>query len=138
MIILDTNVLSALMRAELDVLIVAWLNDQPLRSIWTTSVNVYEIRYGLSLLPVGKRRNLLKSTFEALLDDELEGRVLPLDYRSARVAAEIAAMLRHQGRTIEKSDSQIAGIANACNATLATRNVKHFEHAGIDLVNPWD
>lgn len=137
MIILDTNVLSALMLREADPRVVDWLDGQAPESIWTTSVTVFEIRFGIETLADGRQRRRLEETFTQALEEEFEGRVLPLDQNAAQAAATIAAHQRRQGRPVEIRDVQIAGIASARKATLATRNTRHFQALGIPLIDPW-
>jgi predicted nucleic acid-binding protein len=136
-IILDTNVLSALMRDEPDPLVEAWLDRQPTDSIWTTVITCYEIRMGLALLPAGRRRNALTASFEILLEQDLDNRVLVFDMPAATEAAALAAERRKAGQPGEIRDTQIAGIALARRATLATRNVRHFQDLKISVVDPW-
>lgn len=137
MIILDTNVLSALMHREPDIAVVGWLDRQPPESIWITSVALFEARLGLALLPAGKRRAALVSAFARLLEDDLGGRILDFDARAADEAAELAAQRQRAGRPVDVRDTQIAGIALARHAALATRNTGHFADAGIMLIDPW-
>ena len=137
MILLDTNVLSALMRREADPGVVAWLDAQPPESIWTTAVTVFEIRFGLEILADGRRRTALEEAFARALEEDFDGRVLPFDQTAAEAAAIIAARQREAGRPIEIRDVQIAGITAARKATLATRNTRHFEGTGITLIDPW-
>lgn len=137
MILLDTNVLSALMQREADPVVVAWLDGLPSESIWTTSITVFEVRFGLQLLATGRRRRQLEEAFAKALEQDLEGRVLPFDQMAAEAAALIAAGRRSEGRTIEIRDAEIAGIVAARRATLATRNTRHFERLALKLVNPW-
>lgn len=137
MILLDTNVLSALMQQEPERTVVAWLDAQPPESIWTTSITVFEIRFGLELLPNGRRRRRLEEAFVRALEEDFEGRVLGLDQGAAQAAGTIAAARRRAGRTVEIRDVLIAGIALARRAALATRNVSHFDGLGISLIDPW-
>jgi hypothetical protein len=136
-IILDTNVLSALMGRDLDAVVVEWLNEQPPESVWTTAVTVFEVRLGLKSLVDGRRRRQLEDAFERMLEDDLEGRVLPFEQSAAREAAWLAARQRQAGRPIAIRDAQIAGIVAARRATLATRNTRQFADLGIALVDPW-
>jgi hypothetical protein len=136
-ILLDTNVLSALMRREPEPRVVAWLDDQPPESVWTTSITVFEIRLGLQLLLAGRRQSRLEEAFTRALDEDFEGRVAVFDRPAAEAAGRIAATRRQAGRPVEVRDVQIAGIATARRATLVTRNVRHFAGLGIDLVDPW-
>jgi toxin FitB len=137
MIILDTNVLSALMRHSSDKKVVQWLDKQPRSSVWTTSVTILEIRYGLQILPVGKRHSALIETFEKVLVDKIESRVVPFDTVAAQQAGDLMALRHRKGRPGELRDTMIAGIVLASHATLATRNTSHFEDLSVPVVNPW-
>jgi predicted nucleic acid-binding protein len=136
MILLDTNILSALMQQAPDVRVVSWLDQQPRSTIWTTSVTVLEIRFGLQIMASGKRRQALSEKFDALLDI-LEQRIAPFDVAAAREAADLMAARRKAGRPVEIRDTMIAGIALAQHASLATRNLADFADTRIPLVNPW-
>jgi hypothetical protein len=137
LIVLDTNVLSSLMRRVADPVVVEWLDRQPPESIWTTAITVFEIRYGLEILAKGRRRRDLENAFSQVLQQDFDGRVLFFDDAAAAAASEIAAAQRRAGRPVEIRDVQIAGIVAARKATLATRNVRHFDATGIELVDPW-
>ena len=137
MIILDTNVLSALMQQQPDQQVVAWLDDQPAESIWLNSVTLFEARYGLAMLVSGKRKTLLQERFDQLLHDDLQNRVLLFDTIAAAHAAQLAADRRVRGRPVDMRDTFIAGIALARRATLATRNIRHFDDLSVPIVNPW-
>lgn len=138
MIILDTNVLSALMRREPDAAVVAWLDAQPSESIWITSITLFEGRMGLALLPRGKRRRALEDSFDALVAEDLQNRVLSFDAAAAAEAAALGAKRQRAGRSVDMRDTQIAGIAVARRAALATRNLRHFDDLPTPVVNPWD
>lgn len=137
MIILDTNVLSALMQQQPDAQVVAWLDQQPAESVWLNSITLFEARYGLALLASGQPRSLLQERFEALLQDDLQNRVLPFDANAALQAAQLAADRKARGCPVDMRDTFIAGIARARRATLATRNVRHFDDLSVPVVNPW-
>jgi predicted nucleic acid-binding protein len=137
MIILDTNVLSALMRTVPEKPVVAWLDHQPAESVWVTSITLFEARLGLGLLPSGRRRQTLETAFARLLKEDLENRVLDFDGAAAIEAASLAAAGQKNGRPVDMRDTQIAGIAIARRATLATRNVRHFADLKISIVDPW-
>ena len=137
MIILDTNVLSALMHKVPDATVVEWLDRQPAESIWITSITLFEARLGLALLPDGKRRRALASAFARLLAEDLENRVLDFDTGAANEAAELAAQRQRAGRPIDMRDTQIAGIALARHAALATRNTRHFADLEFNVIDPW-
>jgi predicted nucleic acid-binding protein len=136
-IILDTNVLSALMRTAPDPPVVTWLDSQPAESIWITSITVFEARLGLALMPQGRRRRGLEAAFARLLEEDLENRVLDFDAAAAASAAGLAADRQRAGRPADMRDTQIAGITLARHATLATRNVRHFADLKIPVVDPW-
>lgn len=136
-IILDTNVLSALMRQAPDPPVVAWLDRQPPESIWITSLTLFEVRLGLRLLPRGARQRALEAAFVRLLEDDLENRVLDFDAAAVGEAASLAAARQQAGRPADIRDTFIAGISLARHATLATRNVRHFADMRVPVVNPW-
>jgi toxin FitB len=137
-IILDTNVLSALMRVRPDPKVAAWLDEQPAQSVWITAITVFEARFGISLLPPSPRRREIERAFIQVLRQDLEGRVLDFDEAAAEMAASLAAERQRTGRAVDFRDTQIAGIALARRATLATRNTKHFADLSVPLVNPWE
>ncbi len=138
MIILDTNVLSALMRPEPEVAVLKWLDQQPESSIWTTSITLMEIRYGLQSMPAGRRREQMTQELEAVLREDIEGRYLSFDLAAAEQAAELMALRKLKGRPVQLRDTMIAGIALATRATLATRNTSDFEGLSVPVVNPWE
>ena len=137
MILLDTNVLSALMRTRPDPVVVAWLDAQAPESVWTTAVSVSEIRFGIELLPASRRRKALEKAFDAMLGDDLNGRIAAFDAAAAEEAAHLAARPQRRGRPVELRDTQIAGIALARRAAVATGNVRHFDGLHVNVVNPW-
>ena len=137
MIILDTNVLSALMQRAPDAAVVGWLDRQAAESIWITSITVFEARLGLALLPNGKRRASLVASFSRVLEEDLENRVLNFDAGAAVEAAELAARRRRAGRPVDIRDTQIAGIALARHCALATRNARHFADLEVSVIDPW-
>jgi predicted nucleic acid-binding protein len=136
-IILDTNVLSALMQTKPDPAVVRWVDQQPADSVWLTSVTVFETRFALALLPKGRRRTALERAFDSVLADDLSNRVADFDAIAAAEAARLAAERQRRGRTIDLRDTLIAGIAQARRATIATRNTAHFEGLEVPVVNPW-
>jgi len=137
-IILDTNVLSALMRKPPEAPVVAWLDRQPAESVWITSITLFEARLGLALLPKGRRQRALETAFARLLEEDLENRVLDFDSAAAAEAASLAAGRQKAGRPVDMRDTQIAGIALARRAMLATRNLRHFADLKVPLVDPWE
>lgn len=120
-----------------DAVVADWMDKQPRESVWTTSVNVYELRYGIELLARGRKRSGLEAALDRLLEVVIEGRILPFDGAAADRAGRIAATQRRAGRPVEVRDVQIAGIVSARKATLATRNLRHFEGIGLSIVDPW-
>jgi predicted nucleic acid-binding protein len=137
MIVLDTNVLSALMRREADTAVVAWLDLQPPESVWTTAVTVFEIHFGLGLLAPGRRRRQLEDAFSRVVDEDFQGRILPFDHEAAMEAESLGVQRRAVGKPVDFRDIEIAGIVSARRATLATRNARHFQDLRIELVDPW-
>lgn len=137
MIILDTNVLSALMQPALAGPVAAWLDRQHAESAWITTITVFEIRFGLALLPAGKRRRALETAFARVVEEDLDGRVLDFDIHSAVAAASLAAERQKAGRPVDFRDTQIAGIAIVRRAAIATRNTRHFEGLNVPIIDPW-
>ena len=137
MIILDTNVVSVMMQPDLAPEAMTWLSSQETPRLWTTTVTYHEIRFGLLILPMGRRRQALERAFALLLNQGFRSRIFDFDQAAAEQSARLAAQHRSQGLGFEHRDLQIAGIASAKGASLATRNARHFEHAGIPLINPW-
>jgi hypothetical protein len=136
-IILDTNVISALMREEPEQRVVRWLDQQPAQSVWITSITLFEARFGIALLPKGKRQRALEVLFARLVQEDLENRIADFDATAASEAAGLAAARQKAGRHVDLRDTQIAGIAMARRAALATRNIKHFQGLKITVIDPW-
>jgi predicted nucleic acid-binding protein len=137
MIILDTNVLSELMRPTPSPRVVAWVAKQPATELFTTSITEAEIFYGLELLAKGRRREGLLAAAEAMFAEDLAGRVLGFDSDAARAFSKIAAHRRALGKPISHADAQIAAIAQTRGAKLATHNVADFKNCGVEVVDPW-
>jgi len=137
MIILDTNVVSTLMQVAPEARVVAWLNLQPRTSVWTTSITVFEIGFGLQVMASGKRRTALLQLFEYLLE-RIEHRVASFDDAAAGHAADLMASRQNAGRPGDLRDTMIAGIVVARQAAIATRNTAHFRDISATVVNPWD
>src|SRR5258707_8017832 len=117
--------------------VIEWLDQQPDESVWITSITLFEARLGLALLPRGRRRQTLEAAFASLLKEDLENRVLDFDSDAATEAASLAAERQKTGRPVDMRDTQIAGIALARHATLATRNIRHFRDLKVPVVDPW-
>lgn len=137
MIIIDTNVISELLRPTPDPAVEAWLGEQDGLSIYLTAISEAELRYGVAIMTSGKRRDGLGVAIDRILRDDMAGRILPFDSAAARAYADIAASRRSAGKPISQADCQIAAIARAHTAPVATRNMPDFEGCGIDLINPW-
>jgi predicted nucleic acid-binding protein len=137
MIVLDTNVLSELMSASPQPVVGHWIARQAGRQLFTTSISMAEILQGIEMLPQGKRRTGLTVAAQTMFSGFFPGRVLPFNEDAARAFAPIAANRRTRGRPISLFDAQIAAIARASGATLATRDTADFEDCGVRLVNPW-
>lgn len=137
MILLDTNVISAITMAKPDTILVAWLDRQAVRDVWTTAVTVFEVESGLAIMPQGQRKAALRDAWDILLGGGLAQRIAPFDRRAAEAAARLLGQRRSKGITVEIRDTQIAGIALAHSATLATRNTRHFQDLDTPVVNPW-
>ena len=137
MIILDTNVLSELMKNRPSPNVTAWFREHPLIDLYTTAITEAEIFYGVELLEHGTRRQKLLMVAESLFDIDLKDRVIGFDGDAARIFSQIAARRRLQGKPIGNPDAQIAAIAQLHSATLATRDVAGFRDCGVDVVDPW-
>lgn len=137
MIILDTNVLSELLRPSPSPVVEHWLSNQRSSSVFIATITKAEVLYGVRILPDGKRRDALEAAMGAIFSDDFGGRVLPFDEEAAERYATIAAHRRQIGRPISQFDAQIAAIAVCRGADLATRNVGDFEETGVTIVNPW-
>ena len=137
MIILDTNVVSEVMRLTPAPEVLNWLAAQPAARLFTTTITQAEIFYGIELLPKSKRRLALQSAAQAMFEEDFAGRILPFDSDAANMFPHIASSRRIAGRPITQWDAQIAAIARSRGAALATRNTSDFEHCGITLMNPW-
>jgi predicted nucleic acid-binding protein len=138
MIVLDTNVLSELMRPKPAEEVVTWVTSHPATSQYTTSITQAEILHGISLLPAGRRRTHLLNAANTMFAEDFTGRVLGFGTDAAPLYARIATDRRRAGRPISHFDAQIAAIARACGASVATRSVTDFEGCGVTLINPWD
>jgi predicted nucleic acid-binding protein len=137
MILIDTNVISELMRAEPAQHVLEWFGKHDAADLFISAVTEAELRTGVAMLPEGQRRDRLQQAIDVMIDQDFQSRVLPFDSPAAKAYAEIAAQRRAAGRPIAEADCQIAAIARATNAPVATRNVKDFDGCGLRLINPW-
>ena len=137
MMILDTNVVSEVMRPSPSAQVLRWMAAHPAGQLFTTTITQAEILYGLELLPKGKRRTAFECAVEAMFEEDFAGRILPFDGAAASMFARIAAARRTLGRPITQFDAQVAAIARSRGAAVATRNTSDFDHCGVTVVNPW-
>jgi toxin FitB len=136
-ILLDTNVLSELIRRDPDDGVLRWIDSLDATTIATTAITAAELLYGIARLPAGRRRDLLSEAAHRLVEEDLGGRVEPFDASSAAHYAALVSGRERDGRPISVADGQIAAICRNLGATLATRNTSDFEDTGIDLIDPW-
>ena len=137
MILLDTNILSEVIRPSPEPDVLDWLAAQPTTSVFISAITEAELRTGVAFLPEGKRRAVLAAEIAAMLEVDFFGRILPFDSLAAIAYAEIVAIRRQNGRPISQADAQIAAIAHSRGAVLATRNIADFDRCGIEIINPW-
>ena len=137
MTLLDTNVVSELIRPLADAAVENWIANRPAASLFFSAVGEAELRYGVAIMPAGRRRDVLASAIEAMLREDFSGRILSFDSDAARAYAEIASRRRAVGRSASEADAQIAAIARSRGMALATRNIRDFEDMRIEVLNPW-
>ncbi len=137
MIIVDTNVVSELLRPIPDPRVEQWLAAQDGHDIYLTAISEAELRYGVAIMDNGKRRDALAEAIDRILVEDMAGRILPFDSAAAGEYATIAAIRRATGRPIAQADCQIAAIARTHGAAVATRNIADFEGCGVNLIDPW-
>ena len=137
MIILDTNVISELMRAKPEPVVVNWFRVRSLLDIATTTINLAEIRFGLARLPFGRRRRDLEVTFNSLAVRGFANRVFDFDASAADAYGDLAVERERAGRRLEGFDGLVAAIAKSRGMPIATRNTNDFEGLGIEVINPW-
>ena len=136
-IVLDTNVVSELLRVPPDPNVFDWAIRQEAETLFLSAVSEAELLYGVEIMPVGRRRERLLAVIENILRAKFAGRILPFDSEAARAYAEIAAARRMAGLPISQSDCQIAAIARSRGAAVATRDASGFEGCGVTVINPW-
>ena len=137
MIVLDTNVVSEVMRPVPSSVVLKWLSRQHVAELYGSTITLAEILYGIELLPDSKRRNELLAGAERMFTKVLAGRIFAFEDKAAHAFAQIASTRRKMGKPMAEFDAQIAAIAHANGASLATRNTSDFEGCGVHLVNPW-
>lgn len=138
MILIDTNVISELWKAEPNPDVLAWMDAQAVETLYLSAVTVAELRFGVAAMPEGKRRNIYQERLEKEVLPAFTDRVLPFDLAASRAYADLMAGARLTGKAIGKADGYIAATACACGLMVATRDISPFEAAGLKLVNPWE
>ncbi|MBL4629953.1 MAG: type II toxin-antitoxin system VapC family toxin [Paraglaciecola sp.] len=138
MIILDTNVISELMKNDPNPAVKVWIGKQKSSNIAITVIAIAEIQKGIMRLPKGKRQTSLIKSFKSFMADAFSGRILPFDERSAYLYGNITAERVKNGFNTDAVDLMIAAVAKNCRASIATRNIKDFQGCGIKIINPWD
>ena len=136
-VLLDTNVVSEMLRPTPNPAVERWVAERPGSELYFSAVGEAEMRYGVAILPAGRRKNALALAIDAILREDFEDRVLPFDSDAAREYAEIAAARRAAGYSAAPADCQIAAIARSRGMVVATRNIRDFVEMGIELINPW-
>jgi hypothetical protein len=136
-IVLDTNVVSELMRPKPEARVTSWLNKLSRQEVWITAISIFELRFGIELRAKGQRRSHLEDSLARILEVGFHDRILNFDEQAANAAALISAKQRITGRSKEVRDTFIAGIVSAHRAGLATRNVRHFQDLDIRVIDPW-
>ena len=137
MIVLDTNVVSEMMRIAPDAKVEKWLDAQVADELWLNSIVIAELMFGAARLPEGAKKRQLLKAIQGTVEEDYAGRILSFDLEAAAAYAEITARCEAKGRPIDMADAQIAAICWVQDAQLATRNTKHFEGIGLNLINPW-
>jgi predicted nucleic acid-binding protein len=138
MILIDTNVISELWKAEPNPDVLAWIDAQAVETLYLSAVTVAELRFGVAAMPEGKRRSIYQERLEKEVLPAFTGRVLPFDLAASRAYADLMVGARLTGKAIGKADGYIAATASACGLMVATRDISPFEAAGLKFVNPWE
>lgn len=138
MFVLDTNVLSELIRPQPNALVTQWVSSKPLNQLYTTAITVAEMRHGINAMPNGKRKDLIRNCIDGLLLEDFSNRILPFDEAAAVEYADWVSTRQNEGRPVSQFDAQIAAIAVNAKATLVTRNVKDFDGLNTGLIDPWN
>lgn len=137
MIILDTNIISEIMKLEPSDSVMSWLNKQETIKLFITTITIAEISYGLNILPKGKRRATLEEAFDNAISDAFRHQILPFDESSAHMYGKMMGLKKKLGHPVSVPDGQIASIARVNDAIVATRNIRDFTDCGLELINPF-
>jgi predicted nucleic acid-binding protein len=136
-IILDTNVVSEPLKRNADPAVVSWIDAQVVETLYLSTISVTELRYGIAVLPEGKKKESLRKSLDERILPLFKSRILSFDMEAAEICAELRARARAAGQGIGTADSYIAGIAAAKGFTVATRDTQPFEAAGLTVISPW-
>ncbi len=137
MILIDTNIISELWKAEPNLDVLAWVDAQTVETLYLSAITVAELRFGLATMSEGKRRTIYQERLESEVLPAFTGRVLPFDLDASEAYADLMARAKAEGKAIGKTDGYIAATAHACGFMVATRDTSPFEAAGLKIVNPW-
>ena len=137
MILLDTNVISEMMKKSPSATVVRWIDKQEVTHLFVSAITIAEISYGLNAMPKGKRRSLIENAFDRAIQESFKHRILPFDESSAHYYGRLMGRRKELGRPLSILDGQIAAIALAHGASVATRNTPDFMHCNLDLINPF-
>ena len=137
MILIDTNVISELWKAEPNPGVLAWVDAQTVETLYLSAITVAELRFGLATMSEGKRRTIYQERLESEVLPTFTGRVLPFNLDASQAYADLMARAKVEGKAIGKADGYIAATASACGLMVATRDISPFEAAGLKVVNPW-
>jgi predicted nucleic acid-binding protein len=138
MILIDTNIISEMMKSSPSANVIGWLDQQEAMQLYISTITIAEISYGINVLPNGNRRNLLEDSFNKVVRDAFEHRILSLDEVAAHFYGKIMSRRKQLGKPMSIPDGQIAAIARANSAAIATRNINDFSDCGLDVINPFE
>jgi predicted nucleic acid-binding protein len=137
MILLDTNVISEPLKLTGDASVLSWIDAQIIETLYLSAISLAELRFGMAVLPPGKRKDTLQSSFEQRILPLFAGRILPFDAAASEAYAMLRALAREDGKAIAAADGYIAATAKAHGLIVATRDTTPFEAAGLTVINPW-
>ena len=137
MFLLDTDVVSELLRTSPNAVVESWIDGHWETDLYFSAIGEAELRYGVAILPAGRRKTALASAIDAILQEDFVDRVLPFDSSAAREYADMAAACRSVGHPAPQADCQIAAIARSRDMLVATRNTRDFGHLDVEVINPW-
>jgi toxin FitB len=137
MILIDTNIISEMMKPAPDPKVISWIDQQDIMHLYISTITIAELAYGINVLPAGNRRNYLEKAFNSVVREAFEYRIFTFDEVAAHHYGMIMSQRKNIGKPMSMADGQIAAIAHAHNCTLATRNINDFSDSKLDLINPF-